>query len=274
MDVKFLRTLLIASSALVAVFAFLILVNYLGSLSGSRADMPGQEEGGGKLPVSDELAQQAMTAARYGGGPRASMIPSSRQGLSTAAVNSQGAIMMVRDKNFGGVAEPPKDMMSILSELGGGDKKKPAPIRLKESDLDGEIKSLGGGPDKEPRLKGAAMPEMGRGAGQEGVTLLSAPVDYKIFKSSETWWAFVNSRKLKPENRDFSAYDLLILVSLSDFPSRIFNITGIERGKKETVVSYRVNPLAMASELAPGQTDSYPSAPVPKGVAIRLQQVP
>jgi hypothetical protein len=118
------------------------------------------------------------------------------------------------------------------------------------------------------------MPEMGRGEAQEGVTLLNAPVDYKIFKSSETWWAFANSRKLGPEARDFSTYDLLILISLSDFPSRIFNITGLERGKKETVVSYRVNPLAMASELRPGQSDSYASAPVPKGVPIRLQQVP
>ena len=273
MDVKFMRTLLIALTGLVAVFAFLILVNYIGSYSGNRLEMPGQEEGGGKLPVSDELSRQAMSASRYGGGPRSSMIPAARQGLSTAAVNSQGAIMVVRDKDFGGVAEAPKDMMSILSELGGS-KKKPAPIRLKESDLDGEIKQLGGGPDKEPRLKGAAMPEMGRGAGQEGVTLLSAPVDYKIFKSSETWWTFANSRKLPPQARDFSAYDLLILVSLSDFPSRIFSITGLERGKKEVVVNYRVDPLAMASGLPPGQEDAYTSAPVPKGAQIRLHQVP
>ncbi|MDP2865870.1 MAG: hypothetical protein Q8O90_06480 [Elusimicrobiota bacterium] len=255
-------------------FSLLILVNYMGSLSGSPAGLPGQEEAGGKLPVSEDLARQAMTSARYAKGVSGSMIPAQRQVLSTSAVNSSGAIRLVREKTFGGVAEPPKDMMSILSELSGGDKKKPAPIALKESDLDGEIISLGGGPEKEPRLKSAAMPEMGRGAGQEGVTLLSAPVDYKLFKSSDTWRAFANSRKLGDGAYDFSSYDLLILVSLSDFPSRIFAITGVERGKKETVVSYRVNPLAMASELPPGQRDSYASAPVPKGVPVRLMQTP
>ncbi len=274
MDLKILRLLVYFFSGLIIVFSLLMAVNYIGSLSGSRAEMPGQEEeGGGKLPVSEALAQQAMTSARYAG-ISGSMIPAQRQVLSTSAVNSSGAIRLVREKNFGGVAEPPKDMMSILSELSGGDKKKPAPIRLKESDLDGEIKSLGGGPDKEPRVKGAAMPEMGRGAAQEGVTLLSAPVDYKLFKSSDTWWAFANSRKLEPAAHDFSSANLLILVSLSDFPNRIFTIAGIERGKKETVVSYRVNPLAMASEMQPGQRDSYASAPVPKGVPVRLKQLP
>lgn len=277
MDVKFLRTLVFIFSGLIVVFGLLMLVNYVGSLSGPRqSGLPGQEEeaSDGKLPVSEALARQAMSAGRNRAGGTASMIPPAPQVLSTSAVNSSGAIRVIRDKNFGGVAEAPKDMMAILSELGGGDKKKPAPLRLKESDLDAEIKQLGGGPDKEPSLKTSAMPEMGRGAGQEGVTLLSAPVDYKIFKSSDTWRAFADSRRLNTAVHDFSSADLLILVSLSDFPNRIFTITGVERGKKEVVVSYRVNPLAMSSELPPGQRDSYASAPVPKGSKVRLRQVP
>ncbi len=272
MDVKFLRTLIYIFSGLIVVFALLMLVNYLGSLSGSRLDLPGQEETPGKLSVSEDLNRQALSAARGNAGGSGSMVP--RQVFSTAAVNSSGAIMVVRDRNFSGVAEPPKDMLAILSEMSGGDKKKPAPIALRESDLDGEIKQLGGGPDKEPRLKTSAMPELGRGAAQEGVTLLSAPVDYKLFKSSDTWWAFSNSRRLKPQARDFEKEDLLILVSLSDFPNRIFVITGVERGKKETVVSYRVNPLGMAAELPPGQRDAYAASPVPKGRPVRLRQVP
>lgn len=275
MDSKILRLLVYFFSGLIIVFSLLMLINYAGSLSGSPAAMPGQEEAGdGKLAVSEDLERQAMTSARFARGVTGSMIPAQRPVLSTSAVNSSGAIRLVREKEFGGVAEPPKDMMSILSEMSGGDKKKPAPIRLKESDLDGEIKQLGGGPEKEPRLKSAAMPEMGRGAGQEGVTLLSAPVDYKIFKSSDTWWAFASSRKLAAGAHDFSSANLLILVSLSDFPNRIFAITGVERGKRETVVSYRVDPMAMASEPEPGQRDSYASAPVPKGVPVRLKQTP
>ncbi|MBI4352155.1 MAG: hypothetical protein HY550_12030 [Elusimicrobia bacterium] len=274
MDVKFLRTLVYLFSGLIIVFLLLILVNYVGTLSGSRRDLPGQEEADGKLPVSEELARQSMNASRYAAGGSGSMIPPQRKVVPASSVNSAGAIMLVREKEFSGVAEAPKDMMSILSELSGGDKKKPAPIALKDSDLDKEIKSLRGDEGKEPPLKTSSMPEMGRGAAQEGVTLLSAPVDYKLFKSSATWKAFADSRKLGAGQHDFSSQDLLILVSLSDFPNRIFIITGVERVKKETVVSYRVDPLAMSAELPPGQRDSYSSAPVPKGAAVRLKQVP
>jgi hypothetical protein len=210
---------------LIVIFFLLMLVNYIGSFSGARLDADGQEISDEKPESAETVAQQAMAAARAGGVPRASMIPAARQGLSTAAVTSNGAIQLVKDKDFSGVAEKPKDMMAMLS-------------------------------------------------GQEGVTLLAAPVDYKVFKSSETWWTFANARKLKPAPHDFGAFDLVILVSLSDFPSGIFSVAGVEPGRKETLVKYRVNPLAMAAGTDPGNRDSYASAPVPKGRPVRLQQVP
>ena len=288
MDIKFLRMLIFALSGLIAVFALLILINYAGSLSGSRPDLPGEEEAGGKLPVAEALARQYMAAARYSGGASASMIPASRQGLSTSAVNSQGAIMLVKDKDFGGVAETPKDMLGILSELGGGDKRKPAPIALKESDLDKKIISLGSVPAGGPRLKASSMPEMGRGAGQEGVTLLSAPVDYKIFKSPETWRAFANSRKcrstletaqgFKPlssplSGPDFSRESVVVLVSMSELPNGIFKIVKVERDGRELRLDYRVDPLAMAVGET-GRHDFYSAAVIPKGPALKLRQVP
>ncbi len=271
MDNRILRLLIYLSGGLIIVFLLLIALNYIGSLTGERAELPGQEkheEPGSAVAA----AQQALAEARAAGGGRASMIPSYRHGLSTAAVNSSGAISLVKEKDFSGVAEKPKDMMSMLSEMAGGDRRKPAPIRLSEADLDKKVRQLGG-ESKEPRLN-KAMPELGRGASNEGVTLLSAPVDYKVFKSSETWWAFANSRKIKPVPHDFGAADLLILVSMSDFPNCIFGVAGVERTKKETVVRYRVNPLAMSAGASKDERDSYASAPVPKGRPVRLEQVP
>ena len=273
MDARAIRALIYMFSGLIVIFFLLMLANYIGSFSGARLGEDGEE-------ISEEkqdpevMAQQAMAAARAGGVPRASMIPSSRQGLSTAAVTSEGAIQLVKEKDFDGVAEKPKDMMAMLNDMAGGDRRKPAPVRLSDADLDRKLRDLGGKRPGEQGVKTSSMPELGRGSGQEGVTLLAAPVDYKVFRSSETWWAFANSRKLKPEPHDFGAFDLVILVSLSDFPSGIFSVAGVEPGRKETLVKYRVNPLAMAAGADPGGREAYASAPVPKGRPVRLQQVP
>lgn len=269
MDNKVLRLLIYFFSGLIVVFLLLILVNYIGSLVGAPSEYAGEGE---KKPVSGaEMAQQALNAARYGAVPTASMVPGYRRGLSTSSVNSEGAISIVKEKEFSGVADKPKDMMSILSEL-SGDKKKSDPIALKDSDLDKKIAV--GQPGKEPGLRVSTMPELGRRPGQEGLTMLSAPVDYKIFKSSETWTAFKVSRKVKAADFDFKAYNLLILISLSDFPSGIFSVAGVEAGKKETVVRYRVNPLSMAAETPQAQREAFAMAPVPKGPPVRLEQVP
>lgn len=271
MDGKIFRMLIYLFGGLIVMFGLLILVNYIGSLTGERAELPGQETEGGDS--AEAMAQRAIASARYSSaGNRASVIPSSRAGLSTAAVVSEGAIRIVKDSNFNGVAEKPKGMMEMLNDLGGGSKKKPAPIQLSDADLDRKLRSLGG--SGETRLKTSAMPELGRGAGNEGVTLLSAPVDYKIFKSSETWWAFANSRKFMPEPHDFSSRDLLILVSVSEFPSGIFSVAAVEPGARETLVKYRVNPLAMSSEASKEERERYASAPVPRGKPVRLEQVP
>lgn len=275
MDGRIYRILIYLFAGILAVFCLLILVNYVGSRTGVPSDLPGQAQDDNKPGGASAMAEQALAAARYAASnsARASMIPSSRPGLSTAAVNSDGAINVVRLKDFDGVAEKPKDMMSMLNQM-GGDRRKPAPVRLSEADLRKKIRSLGGEPDREPRLRISTMPEMGRGAGDEGVTMLSAPVDYKIFKSSDTWWAFANSRKLTAGPHDFAAADLLILISVSDFPSGIFSVAAVEKSRKETVVKYRVNPLAMAFEMPKDQREAYAAAAVPKGKPVRLEQVP
>ncbi len=192
--------------------------------------------------------------------------------VSTEPVRSEGAIMLVRNKNFGGVAEAPKSLMATLNDMGGGDKKGPPPVSLRSG---ATMKSISGPVSTEPRKAGALMPELGRKAGQDGVTLFTAPVDYKVFKSSAVWQAFALQRNIKDIKHDFSSGDLLILFSVSDFPNGIFKISGVERGAKETVVKYRVDPLAMAEEAGAALRETYASVAVPRrSPPIRLQQVP
>jgi hypothetical protein len=287
MSHKLLRALIYGFSGLIVLFALLMLVNYVGSLGVPGPDLWGRGGEGGKAGEAEASAREALAAAKNSVGASGSIIPSYRQGLSTAAVKTDGAIMLVREKSFGGVAEEPKNMMSILSELSGGDKSKPSPVALKDADLDKSI-TVGGGAAKEPRLAAPPMPEMGRGPGREGVTMLNAPVDYKVFKSSETWWAFAGSRKcrsfseadagLKPApssfaNPDFSRDYVVALVSLSELPNGIFKIVKIEKSGKELRLDYRVDPLAMAAG-ENDQHDFYSAAVIPKGSSLTLRQVP
>ncbi|MDA8132720.1 MAG: hypothetical protein M0011_14545 [Elusimicrobia bacterium] len=283
MDNRIVRLLIYIFSGLIAAFSLLMLVNYLGTLTGERAERRSEvREEEEQDPRA--MAAQAMAAARAGSSSGSQYIPY-RSGLSTsAAVTTEGGIRLVKDRDFNGVAEKPQGMMDMLNEMGGG-RKKPSPVKLEDSDLDRKMRKIGEDP-AEQKLKAAAMPELGRGAGQEGVTLLTAPVDFKVFKSSETWWAFSNSHKCRYDLRpapaagggavspDFSRERVLVLVSLSDLPNGIFRITGVGAQGGQVVVSYKVDPMAMSAASDVPQHDFYSASVVPARGEIKLSQVP
>lgn len=287
MDYRIIRSLIYLFGGLIVVFMLLMGVNYIGSMTGERAEPLAEEKGSGKPENPEAMAQQALAAARYSAANnvRGSLIPGARQGLSTAAVNADGAINVVRSRDFGGVAESPKDMMSMLSEMAGGGKKKATPVRLSDSDFKKTIRQIGGG--EYTKLKVSTMPEMGRGAGQEGLTMFTAPVDYKVFKSSDTWWAFANSHKCKQNVEsysgfkppaggltgvDFASQAVLVLVSVSDLPNGIFRIVKVSRAGKAAQVGYKVDPMAMAA--GEGMHDFYTAAVIPLDSQVKLTQLP
>jgi len=262
MTPKIFRALIFFFLVIIALSLLFMVVNFFGN------SQPGETELQRGKPIAENL--KGTVRYQYSAKPAG---PPSLDGLSTASVRSEGAIMLVKEKEFNGVAEKPKGLMATLNEM-SAERKKPAAIRLTEADLNKKVGALAP-PVKEPKLNGAPMPELGRKPGNEGVTLLTVPVDYKVFKTAEVWKAFTDSRKLKRIEHDFAANDLLILVSMSDFPSGIFKITAVEKGKKETVVKYRVDPLAMSAETSEEDREAYAGAAVPrKGPPIRLEQVP
>ena len=263
MSTRTIRFLIYFFLALIGIFFLLMLINFIGSHAGKRSDAAAVREEGGIAGLFYGMYKYDRT--------RKTTLPSARQGLSTASVRSEGAIMLVRDEKFSGVAEKPKTGMDALVSLGGGGKKGPPPVSLR----DGAVLNKITAPVPEPQKASAAMPELGGRAGQGGVTLITAPVDYKVFKSSAVWQAFAAPRRIKDIRHDFSSADLLILFSVSDFPNGIFKVIGVERSGKETVVKYRVDPLAMSAEAEQELRETYASAPVPrKGPPIRLVQVP
>jgi len=264
MNIKTIKLLIAFFTGLLALFVGLIMLNYFDSPPAA----PEFSAGG--------AAQRALAEARASAGTRENTPPVYRTDLSSESVKSQGAIILVKSGEFGGVAEEPEDMMSKLTELSGSNKKKNPPIRFTEQDLDKTV-VISRSNEPEPALNSFAMPGLDDSTStlpMGKLNMITAPVDYQLFTSSGTWGAFAISHKGKFPAADFSKERMLILVSVSDMPSGIFKITGIKKASRETLVLYRVDPLAMSAENASGEYEFYSAAAVPKGTAIKLQQVP
>jgi len=197
-----------------------------------------------------------------------------RIGLTTESVRSEGAIMMVKGGEFEGLAEEPQNMADMLADISGSGKNKTTPVYLTDKDLDKKIVVEGPGKPGAP-LSYADVPKLGKNASVTAdKPMISAPVDYKVFSDSETWRAFASTHKGLFPPIEFSREEMLILVSVSDLPSGIFKIDGLKRSAKETVVLYRVDPLAMAADNGIKEQNFYSAIAVPKKVDIKLEQIP
>jgi len=261
MNTKTIRSVIYSILAIIAAFAFFIFVDS----SGRRT--------AGERGTAQALARSALEAARYSSLQQTiPPPPPASDNLPPSRVRAEGAIMIVRNGDFQGVAEPPKSNMDMLTDMSGAGKRKIQPVALTDSDLDKKMVPIGEQP-KKPSLTGFSVPGLG-GAPAGGPGMITASVDYKLFTSSETWTAFSNSHKCGLVKADFLKENVLILVSLSDFPSGIFKITALERTAKEIVVRYRVDALAMSLENEAGAQQTYSSAVVPKYGRVRLEQVP
>jgi len=248
---------------LICLFAGLIALNYFDK----APETPGFS--------ASAVAQRALAEAAYSADTKEKAPIIYRTDLATGSVSSQGAIMVVKNGEFGGVAEEPEDMMSRLTELSGSNKKKNPPIRFTEQDLDKTV-VISRTNEPEPQLNHSSVPGMDDSTStlQMGkMNMITAPVDYQLFTGSETWRAFAISHKGHFPAADFSKERMLILVSVSDMPSCIFKITGVKKTPRETLVLYRVDPLAMSAENEAKEYEFYSAVPVPKGTAIKLQQV-
>lgn len=184
--------------------------------------------------------------------------------------------MLVKSADFGGVSEEPQGVMSMLTGLSGSNRRKVTPVHLTDASLRKKVMIDGSGKPPAP-LNPSAVYRLGESTSQLRMgekTMITAPVDYQLFKSSETWSAFASSHKGRFPAADFSREQMLILVSVSDLPSGIFKVAGVNRSAKETVVSYRVDPLAMAAETGAKEKDFYSAVPVPRTLPVRLEQVP
>lgn len=272
--------IIIALLALILVISLIMLaVNY--RYRGGPAAPPPEEPGA----VAQKVLEQAQAAALA----KMQTLPSYRAALSTEAATPrpQGSIMVVKNRDFGGVAENPQDLLAALNEMAGGDKDKPAPIHLSESDLDKKITVAP--PDRTGQVAGSyKVPGLGTGgeAPSGALNMIKAPVDFEVYKTSESWSAFTAAHKWHPtvaaqggrekfSNIDFAKDSVVVLVSVSDLPNGIFKIAGVASAARNIVVQYRVDPLAISAENKDNVYNVYPAAVIPKkDLPVKLEQVP
>ncbi|KAF0124567.1 MAG: hypothetical protein FD189_2329 [Elusimicrobia bacterium] len=226
----------------------------------------------GRVDLSSQssYAEQAVAAAEYAARNRESRRP--RMPVSPdAEVLSEGSIMIVRDRNFEGAAEKPKGMEQMLREMAQA--KQPAAVSLNDAQLDNMRIKPGGGP-YEGAVRSSAVPLPGGEMQEGGLGMISAPVDYKLFRNKAAWNAFRGAHKGDFPESDFSGNFPLILVSVSELPSCIFKITGVAPTRAAVNVYYRLDPLAMAADGSGKDYEVFSSTLVPAGFDVKLVQVP
>ena len=197
-------------------------------------------------------------------------LPSEKYDMSPET-NPEGSTgMLVKMKDFKGVAVKRKNPMQMLNEMASP--AKPS-VSFKEDVSDGKI-LIQSAEDMPVKLDcSQGVPEPGMPLERSGITLITAPVDYKIFSSESVWKSFADAYGIKLNN-DFKKNSVVVLVSMSDFPNGIFSIKEVKTEKDTAEVLYSVNPLLMSSGIDADMRRQYAFAQIPAGTKkVVLRQV-
>ncbi len=209
-------------------------------------DLPGND--GGRAAI-EETALEARTAEAEANAVR---YQNAKAPPPDPAMTPAGNHMsFVKDDKYTDITPPPKPIGQVLAEMAGG-KKKGAVISMSDRDLETKVKSpsqsnaMQSALSKKPAALGANT--------KTSVTKFNLAVNCKVFKDEKSYLAFADTHKGKfPRNIDFDRQMAIIMVSMSEWPNRIFEISGIAKEKKKLRVIYRVNPLAANEDV----TDFY-----------------
>lgn len=169
-----------------------------------------------------------------------------------AAAPAGSHMAIVKDQSYTDITQPAKPIGEVLAEMAGG-RKKGALITISSKDLDAKVKSPSQSNETQ-RLLSKKPAALGSANTKTNMTRFNLAVNCKVFKDEKNYQAFASTHKGKfPQNIDFSKQMAIIMVSMSEWPNRIFEITAIAKEPKKLRVFYRVNPLAANDDV----TDFY-----------------
>ncbi|MCX7641145.1 MAG: hypothetical protein N2Z20_00740 [Elusimicrobiales bacterium] len=185
---------------------------------------------------------------------------------STEVFNTE-AIKLIKEKKIDDIAEKTLDPFTQMAEL--AKTKRKTYVNLKESDLD---KKIAPNPSSFERLK---VMEYDVSSSTSNASLIYAPCDFAIFKTSPSWESFKSLHKIRNDVKvDFSKENIIVIVSKSELPPGIFKIDNVIIQGDVAIVNYRVDVLEMAEDNPNAKTNFYSATTVLKKVkSIRLNQV-
>jgi len=174
---------------------------------------------------------------------------------------------VIPDKEVVGLSAPNKTPEQLLNQLASGPEDNYAPVSLSNSDLELTISPIQT-PGPNLSVSSSTLDEIDE---RNKSAKLSAPVSQLIFRDGASYAEF---RRLHPSGGlpqlvDFGKSCVVVLISVSDFPSKVFEIVSFGVSGSETVVKYRINPMAALE----GGSDRYAFALLDSSSgAVRLEQ--
>ena len=211
--------------------------------------------------VAIEEANNALANARN---------PVAKIDTTTVDVYDTEAIKLVKNKNFVDVAEKPVDPMTQLAELAKSKNK--VYVNLSEKDLDKKI-NLYENIKKSEKISSVVVPDMGKDL--SNITPVYAPCDYKVFKTSASWNAFISHNRVREKpSVDFSKENIVTIVSKSDLPPGIFKIDSFNNKDRVITILYRVDVLEIADDNPNSTRDFYSIVKIPSNYSrIEIKQI-
>lgn len=165
-----------------------------------------------------------------------------------AAGEPQTRMAVIPDKDMVGLSGPDKTPEQLLRQLASGPEEEYTSVSLSNKDLEYKIMPVQAqGPNLS--VSATAIEEIDE---HNKSVKLSAPVTHYAFRDAASYGEF---RRLHPsgglpQQVDFGKNCVVVLVSASSLPNKVFEAVSSETAAGQAVVKYRLNPLA-ASEPGP-----------------------
>ncbi|MGB2579734.1 hypothetical protein AAIR98_001653 [Elusimicrobium simillimum] len=141
--------------------------------------------------------------------------------------------------NFDGVAEKNKSLMEMIAENEEDRRLRPVYIESLEMTPVPQTPLLND--EQSESAVVAEMPGDEELAQTRSVSMLTAPVDYKIIRTTAEYNKFKTAAKGKYPAVDFNKNAIVVLESKSNLPDNIFEITESRKEDGKDIIDFRVN---------------------------------
>ncbi|ACC98691.1 hypothetical protein Emin_1139 [Elusimicrobium minutum Pei191] len=234
---KYINIFVISLILLAAAFWYTRLSEKDNSETDNSAEVYLEEENAEGI-TSSEAFEELFAEGEYA-------VPS-EENSEDVLIRADSTLSAFEGTGIAGVAQKEKSIFDVVEE--GEKNRGKNPITLPSLKVvTVEMDSSMPDPDTMPETI-LPIKEDAELAQERSITMLTAPVDYKIISTAAEYAAFKKTAKGKYPSVDFNKQSVVILESKSNLPDNIFEIAEVRAEGGKDIVDFRVNILGLKNK--------------------------